>query len=589
VPETQPLGGGIRKVFDKIVRGVVEGLGYTGAVLAVVNELDRSLLVQAIAYSNFTDRQNWSVIENRFGVRIIGGTVSLEHDRSNLAVQSCVSGKTRFTHELYDLFKPLVSEKMASLIQSHTRIRTSLAIPLTANKTVVGALCAGTEKEEIPPSDLDALYYFATNAAIAIQNSLYIDQVSRDLAMREAELSQLRRIERMIHSSLNVEKVLKHILNGAIELTGADYGQVVLAGKYASGLLQRVWYPDSLDVTRVEPAGLSALMTSRALPDLDAVSTLIKRNNSYGLKRSGSTPNGNRSERSMLGVPISLDEELVGVINIGSERVDAFSDRALDMLEQIGVQAAIAIRNAYHFKTEQEIRERLVNVSQVVAMGDMAGNMVHSINNWVGAIRSDLNLLLRALDRGEEQSPEELGEIYHDILANAEATLAMAENIKKPFQSLEQEPIDVNLCISQVLRDKRPEMANVIAIEDFSPVPRVMATRQLELVFENLINNSLQAMKELVCGLLRCTTRLSKDGQWVEVTVEDTGPGLPEQLSPTDIFKLGVSGRKNGMGYGLWWSDTFLKRWGGQIEFVENRKRGCKFLVRLPILNETTL
>jgi signal transduction histidine kinase len=291
----------------------------------------------------------------------------------------------------------------------------------------------------------------------------------------------------------------------------------------------------------------------------------------------------------MLGVPISLDEELVGVINIGSERADAFSDRALDMLEQIGVQAAIAIRNAYHFKTEQEIRERLVNVSQVVAMGDMAGNMVHSINNWVGAIRSDLNLLLRALDRGEEQSPEELKEIYYDILANAEATLAMAENIKKPFQSLEQEPIDVNLCISQVLRDKRSEMSNVIAIEDFSPVPRVMATRQLELVFENLINNSLQAMKELVCGLLRCTTRLSTDGQWVEVTVEDTGPGLPEQLSPTDIFKLGVSGRKNGMGYGLWWSDTFLKRWGGQIEFVENRKRGCKFLVRLPILNETTL
>ena len=174
--------------------------------------------------------------------------------------------------------------------------------------------------------------------------------------------------------------MLRHILDGAIELTGADYGQVVLAGKYASGLLQRVCYPDLLDVTRVEPPGLSALMASRPLPDLGAVSSLIKGNNSYGPARSGSTPNGNRSVRSMLGVPISLDEELVGVINIGSDRVDAFSDRALDMLEQIGVQAAIAIRNAYHFKSEQEIRERLVNISQVVAMGDMAGNMVHSIN-----------------------------------------------------------------------------------------------------------------------------------------------------------------------------------------------------------------
>ena len=47
-------------------------------------------------------------------------------------------------------------------------------------------------------------------------------------------------------------------------------------------------------------------------------------------------------------------------------------------------------------------------------------------------------------------------------------------------------------------------------------------------------------------------------------------------------WENGVSGRPDGMGYGLWWCDTFLKRWGGQIQLVPGTKKGCKFLVRLP-------
>jgi signal transduction histidine kinase len=174
------------------------------------------------------------------------------------------------------------------------------------------------------------------------------------------------------------------------------------------------------------------------------------------------------------------------------------------------------------------------------------------------------------------------------MLENAEATLAMAENIRKPFQSLEREPVDLNLCITCVLKEQEETLENIVVLKDLDQdLPLVLATQQLQLVFENLLNNALQAMKQCptVKDVLRFSTRLSNDGQWVEIIVQDSGPGLSDLVNEIDIFKLGVTGREGGMGYGLWWCDTFLKRWGGDIQLLENTKNGCKFLVRLPTVS----
>ncbi len=583
VPELQSQTGGVHDVFDKVVRGVVEGLEYTAAVLAVVDEERQTLPVQAIAFSDFYHHQNWDLAEQLLGVQIIGRSVSLAEDRKNLAVQTCLTGAANVTHKLHDLFQPVADHELCGYIQNSCRIKTFATIPLKVEHMVLGVLCAGTEKEEISATDLDSLNFFATHAAIALQNSIHYHQVSQSLQRREAELDQLRRIERMINSSLDLEIVLTHILNGALELTGADYSQVVLAGKYASDLVQQVSYPETGDAQCIVQPGLVGLLNHQPLPEIKQVKELLLKNNRY--LRENSSPavaNVGPGPRSLLGTTISLGNELIGVLNIASQQDEVFNSQSLDLLEQIAVQAAIAIRNAYQFKTERDIRERLANVSQVVAMGDMASNMVHSINNWVGAIRADLKYMMRQHAQDKLKFAE-LNELLVDMLTNADATLAMAENIKKPFQASEQELIDVNESILHVLQEKRSNMINAIIIEDLQPVPPILATHQLELVFENLLNNALQAMKDQVRGVIKFTSRLSKDGQWVLVTVQDSGSGLPEHLDPADIFKLGVSGRKDGLGYGLWWCDTFLKRWGGRIQYVNNVKRGCKFLVRLPI------
>ena len=585
LPSIQLLAG-ISEVFDRIVRGVVEGLGYTGAMLTVLDDESHALSVQALALNSLANDPNWNTVEQLVGVQIIGNSVSLERDLGNLGVQTCLTGEVRITHDLYDLFQPAIDPKLSYRIQRSIGIKTCISIPLLVGNRVVGSLYAGTKKDRITPADIGALNYFVANAAIGVQNSVLFAQVTYQLARRESELNQLRSIERTINSSLDLREVLRRILNGALDLTSAEYGQVVLVGKYASDLVSQVSFPEVLDSFKEIKAGLTQLVMRDRQPKLINDSWPVGQPQDKRIEDGSGDESQLKLMKSLLGVPILLEDELIGVISITSQEADAFNEQTLDLLEQLAVQAAMAINNAYKFKTQHEFQERLANVAQVVAMGDMASNMVHSINNEVGSIRADINYLTRRQAQGKLKVYE-LMELLEDMLQNAEATLAMAENIRKPFQQLPQEAIDVNQCISNVLQEKKSDLANVIISEELGELPPVMATRQLELVFENLLNNALVAINGQVHGVLRLRTSCSADGQWVDATIQDSGPGLPERLNADDIFKLGVSGRPDGMGYGLWWCDTFLKRWGGQIQLVPGTKKGCKFLVRLPAASVT--
>jgi GAF domain-containing protein len=588
LPGLQSLAG-IREVLDKIVKGVVEGLDYAGAMLAVLDHKNQTLTIRTIAFNDFICQMNLGGrIEGLGEIQVIGSSASLVHDQENLGVKTCLTGQTTVTHNLYDLFQPVVDQELSHRIQRITGVKTCISIPLLLEGRVVGNLCAGTKKKKISQKDLDALHFFVTNAAIAVQNSVLFERVTRKLVLRETELNQLREIAKMVSSSLDLEEVLKRILDGAIKLTKAEYGHVVLADNYGSDLVQRVSYPEGPKILKGGAFGITQLVMRDKKAKLIEHPNLVEpggkniaclTEHDYDLYSYSQT-------KSQLGVPISLGDELIGVIHIASKKPKAFNKRALDMLEQLAVKAAIAIRNAHQFKVEREMRERFANLAQVVAMGDMASNMVHSINNWVGSIRLDLHYLKRqhALAKID---PKEFAELLDDMLDNTEATLAMAENIRKPFQGLNPEPVSVSECIINVLQAKEEECSQVAVIKDLADLPPVLATRQLELVFENLLNNALQAMKGKAFGILKFATRYSSDRQWVEIIVKDSGPGLPEHLNEIEIFKLGVSGRKDGVGYGLWWCDTFLKRWGGNIDLVENTKTGCRFLIRLPV--STTL
>jgi signal transduction histidine kinase len=283
--------------------------------------------------------------------------------------------------------------------------------------------------------------------------------------------------------------------------------------------------------------------------------------------------------RSALAAPIMAGQELVGVIAMSSSELEAFTEEDESLLDILSTQAAVAIQTARSYQALEESRQRSAEAERVAAMGDMASNMIHNINNSVGAIRV-LVQQIRQKMVPETLSPDFLSKKLTGIEASAEKTLEMARNIRNPFQIQPTELIDVQACVASALQGLAPLLDSIdLQLNWEHELAPVMATQQLHEVFRNLIKNAVEAME----GIGKLYISGQQIGQTVEITVADTGPGLLNNLTASDIFNLGVGTTTYGLGYGLWWCKIYLNRVGGSIQLDQSYNSGCRFVVKLPV------
>jgi signal transduction histidine kinase len=101
----------------------------------------------------------------------------------------------------------------------------------------------------------------------------------------------------------------------------------------------------------------------------------------------------------------------------------------------------------------------------------------------------------------------------------------------------------------------------------------------LQQVVFNLVNNACQAMKNP--GVL--SVRSFSEGSHVILQVEDTGPGIPENIREK-IFEPFFTTKKEGLGTGLGLSLTrkIVESFGGEIRLKSEIGQGSTFEVRLP-------
>jgi signal transduction histidine kinase len=101
---------------------------------------------------------------------------------------------------------------------------------------------------------------------------------------------------------------------------------------------------------------------------------------------------------------------------------------------------------------------------------------------------------------------------------------------------------------------------------------------QLEQALINLVRNAVDASLETHGSV---TVGWTATGDWVEITIEDEGKGLPDT---SNLFVPFFTTKPNGSGIGLALSRQIAEAHGGTIS-LENRvgSPGCRALLRLPI------
>ena len=117
---------------------------------------------------------------------------------------------------------------------------------------------------------------------------------------------------------------------------------------------------------------------------------------------------------------------------------------------------------------------------------------------------------------------------------------------------------------------------------NLSPNPCVISGDQvlLQQVFVNLMMNAMDAMAETPPARRHVTITSEVRAADVEVSVRDTGPGLPADIIGT-LFTPFVTTKSHGLGIGLTIARTIVDAHGGTIEARNNPEGGATFTVTL--------
>jgi len=248
-----------------------------------------------------------------------------------------------------------------------------------------------------------------------------------------------------------------------------------------------------------------------------------------------------------------------------------------------------AVQGFLHDITAQEVLEQqLLQAQKMEAVGTLAGGVAHEFNNILMAIRGYTQLLAghSDLDRGLRGY---LDKIDRHTQRAAELIRSMLN-----FSRLERgeaRPVEINRVIYDMMdllrRTLPPEVRITLELAD--ELPPVMANaNQLEQVFINLVLNARDAMPSggQVTFRSRLVSSRDQGGKpcWVEITVQDNGQGMDEQVLK-HIFEPFFTTKAPGKGTGLGLSVVYsiIKQHGGKIQVESRPGQGSSFRILLPV------
>jgi len=225
-----------------------------------------------------------------------------------------------------------------------------------------------------------------------------------------------------------------------------------------------------------------------------------------------------------------------------------------------------------------ELTENLKRQERQAMFGRIAAGLVHDLSHPIQNIGNSSRLLLR--DDVDPESRDMFRRTIERELGTLKHFMDELRNIVKP-RPIERFAMDVNSSIVDIMESMRAEgeRAGVALETDYAEGPLVIEGDRFALgrVYRNLITNAIQATEP--GG--RVTIATARDGAQVEITVTDTGSGIPpERLS--SIFDEFVTTKRRGLGLGLAISKRIVEQLDGTIAVESEVGRGTKFTMRFP-------
>jgi signal transduction histidine kinase len=251
------------------------------------------------------------------------------------------------------------------------------------------------------------------------------------------------------------------------------------------------------------------------------------------------------------------------------------------VLTCLAYYAALAVQHASHQDELRAAQEQRAVAETFAAIGDIAANVLHNLNNKVGTIPVRIQGI-RDKSRSALAADSYLNTNLNEIERSANEAMESVRDNLSHLRPITLADVNVARCVTSAVEAAKLPPEIRVELHGLAELPPVAAAyRSLSLVFTNLLDNARDAMQ----GAGSISISGTAGGDWVEILLADSGPGITPELHDR-IFELSYSGRGQArgskLGFGLWWVKSLLARLEGSIAVESDGEHGATFRIRLP-------
>jgi PAS domain S-box-containing protein len=455
-----------------------------------------------------------------------------------------------------------------------------LCVPLASRGRTVGSLNIYHSKpNEYNIDSSEILQTVADQVAGLIDNMVLLDSLEKKIRLQDALVNTGVELQKAI-TNLQIYAAIANSLHEVVYYTElsfymVDWPKKTIYPVYASGDYKDEVMASAGSIDEGVVGSVAKSGKAEFMDDVDAD------------PRVSGIPGTPEEHNSMLAIPLSGPEGVIGVLELYRPRGRVFTVSDLEAGKLFAQQASIALSNAQTMLKLQEAKK------EIELLNDL---MFHDINNFNFATLNYIQMIA-----GSKDVPAEHKMYLEKSLHLIRQTAELIENVKKltkigVMNTQDFVPID----LAQVLKKIVSGLENSFPGRSISVnmnLPEscnVLANNLVEELFVNLLSNSVKYDPNQEIEIDISCEKVVEDGKNVwKVAISDRGNGIPDDKKSVlfqKYVRLKPDPKISGTGLGLSICRALTDKFGGRI-WVEDRvpgksELGARFCVMLPAAKE---
>lgn len=436
-------------------------------------------------------------------------------------------------------------------------IKSLLGVPLVVGPELLGVLHVGSlTPREFGPEEVELLQFAADRAAIAIEHARLYE--AERVARQRIENVQAVTDEALAH--LELDDLLGVLLPRIREILRTDTCAVLLRDEETDELVARaaLGLEEEIGVRIPYGAGFAGRIAATKRP------IVIERLEEYPVVNPILQQKG---IRSMLGVPLLVRGEAIGVLHVGTLTERLFVADEAELLSLVADRVAIAI-------------ERTKLYEETLLLDQLKQNFVaiasHELRTPATAVYGALATLVERDDLSEQSRDELLRVSYEqsDRMRRLLEQLLDLSRLDATAINVEPRPVVVRALLDEIVQGVVPHGTSFRM--DVAPDLAAVAD---PLVVDRVVSNLLaNAMRHGEAPIVLAAE--SRD-RHLRISVEDEGPGVPRDLQISLFDRFARGNNASGAGLGLAIARAYALAHGGDLLY-QQREHGAHFELVLP-------